>query len=67
MILDTPTWRANPDWGAQLGFDASALANVNRTAVYFVEALRRQHAETDLPFVLNGVIEPVGIATKRRL
>src|SRR4051794_25225745 len=47
MILDTPTWRANPDWGAQLGFDASALADVNRTAVHFVEALRQQHADTD--------------------
>jgi homocysteine S-methyltransferase len=60
MILDTPTWRANPDWGAQLGFNGSALADVNRTAVRFVEALRQQHAETDLPFVLNGVIGPRG-------
>ena len=22
FVLDTPTWRANPDWGAKLGFDA---------------------------------------------
>ena len=21
-LLDTPTWRANADWGAQLGYDA---------------------------------------------
>ena len=25
FILDTATWRSNPDWGAQLGYDAAAL------------------------------------------
>src|SRR4051794_37561104 len=60
MILDTLTWRANADWGTQLGYDAQALAEVNRTAVRFVEALWRQHAQADLPLVLNGVIGPRG-------
>jgi S-methylmethionine-dependent homocysteine/selenocysteine methylase len=60
MILDTPTWRANPDWGAQNGFDADALADVNREAVRFVAALRHRHAGADLPLVLNGVIGPRG-------
>src|SRR6185312_10907908 len=22
LMLESPTWRANPDWGARLGFDA---------------------------------------------
>ena len=26
FVLDTATWRANPDWGAQLGYDDDALA-----------------------------------------
>jgi homocysteine S-methyltransferase len=60
MILDTPTWRANTDWGARLGYDADALAEVNRMAVGFLDALRRQHAQPDLPLVLNGVIGPRG-------
>ena len=25
IVLDTPTWRANPDWGARLGYSAEAL------------------------------------------
>jgi homocysteine S-methyltransferase len=25
IVLDTPTWRANLDWGARLGYDASSL------------------------------------------
>ncbi len=32
FILDTLTWRANPDWGAQLGYDGAALARANRLA-----------------------------------
>src|SRR4028119_5798 len=26
FVLDTPTWRANADWGEQLGYGAEALA-----------------------------------------
>ena len=36
IVLDTPTWRANLDWGARLGYDAARLAAVNRRAVEFV-------------------------------
>ena len=32
IVLDTPTWRANPDWGARLGYSAEALDDVNRRA-----------------------------------
>ncbi|MER2266928.1 homocysteine S-methyltransferase family protein [Methylobacterium oxalidis] len=60
MLLDTPTWRANHDWGAKLGYDAEALAEVNRAAIDFVETLRRHHADADIPLVLNGVIGPRG-------
>jgi S-methylmethionine-dependent homocysteine/selenocysteine methylase len=60
MILDTPTWRANPDWGARLGFDADALAAVNSSAVRFIASLRDQQAGAELPLVLNGVVGPRG-------
>lgn len=33
LVVETPTWRANPDWGRELGFDADALAQVQRDAV----------------------------------
>jgi homocysteine S-methyltransferase len=35
-VLDTPTWRANADWGAKLGYSADDLARINREAVAFV-------------------------------
>ena len=36
LLLETPTWRANPDWGALLGYDATALARVNAGSIDFL-------------------------------
>src|SRR5690606_10700018 len=33
FILDSATWRANPDWGSQLGYSKEALAAVNRDGI----------------------------------
>jgi homocysteine S-methyltransferase len=40
LVLSAPTWRANPDWGRQLGYEGDELAAVNRRALEFVENLR---------------------------
>ena len=39
LLLETPTWRANPDWGARLGYAPADLDRVNREAVGFLRAL----------------------------
>lgn len=33
LLLEAPTWRANADWGAAIGYDASALAEPNRRGI----------------------------------
>src|SRR5437016_253466 len=30
FILDTPTWRANADWGTRLGYSDAELTDINR-------------------------------------
>jgi S-methylmethionine-dependent homocysteine/selenocysteine methylase len=40
LTLDAPTWRANPDWAAKLGYDAASLDRVNRAAIDFMQGLR---------------------------
>ncbi len=60
MILETPTWRANPDWGQKLGYDAEALHRVNLQAVAEIEKLRAQHANATFPMVISGNIGPRG-------
>jgi len=45
LVLSTPTWRANPDWGRLLGYEGDDLAAVNRRAVAFLEELRDEVLE----------------------
>jgi homocysteine S-methyltransferase len=40
LLLDTPTWRANRDWGARLGYGQEALVDVNRRGVQLLDELR---------------------------
>jgi S-methylmethionine-dependent homocysteine/selenocysteine methylase len=60
FLLDTATWRANPDWGAQLGYDAAALERVNRDAVAFAQELRATAGDAPRPILVAGVIGPRG-------
>jgi S-methylmethionine-dependent homocysteine/selenocysteine methylase len=60
FVLDTPTWRANADWGLQLGYDRDALARVNRDAVAFAREQRAAAGGAPDPIVVNGVIGPRG-------
>jgi S-methylmethionine-dependent homocysteine/selenocysteine methylase len=42
IVLDAPTWRANPDWGEKLGYSLEQLEEANRNAVAFMDELRDQ-------------------------
>jgi homocysteine S-methyltransferase len=57
-VLDTATWRANPDWGTQLGYSPERLADMNRRAVSVLEQVRAEHP--DVRIVINGVVGPRG-------
>ena len=59
FVLETPTWRANPDWGDLLGYDAEVLAEANRRTVSFLEEIRGQYADR-CEIVLSGCIGPRG-------
>ena len=54
--LETPTRRADPDWGARLGYDAVALDRVNRDAVAFVRELADEIHGVNV--VVSGNIGP---------
>jgi homocysteine S-methyltransferase len=59
LVLDTPTWRANRDWGERLGYDGPRLADVNRRAVSLAAEIRDESG-LDSPVVVNGVVGPRG-------
>jgi homocysteine S-methyltransferase len=60
IVLDTPTWRANADWAAKLGFEAERLREINRLSVAYVASLRDAHGRRTGPVVINGVVGPRG-------
>lgn len=60
FILDTPTWRANADWGKKLGYSPADLDRINRFSVALAENMRRQHESAETPIVVNGVFGPRG-------
>jgi S-methylmethionine-dependent homocysteine/selenocysteine methylase len=62
FILGGCTWRASTDWGSELGYDADALAAVNRHAMTFVEELRDSSPRSSRPVLLEAPIGPRGDA-----
>ena len=55
LLVETPTWRANPDWAAQVGYDADALDRVNRRAVEFARDVQtRSGVERSLVVGIHG-------------
>ena len=62
FTLDTPTWRANRDWGERLGYSASELAEINRSAVRFADEIRAAEETGSTPIALCGTIGPRGDA-----
>ena len=62
FVLEANTWRANPAWGAQLGYSLAELAEANRRSVGFVEEIREQEETPARPFVVSAPIGPEGDA-----
>ena len=40
LILESPTWRANPDWAAEIGYSLDELDSLNRKAIELMEEIR---------------------------
>jgi homocysteine S-methyltransferase len=56
FVLDTATWRANPERGERLGYTHERLAQVNRDAVGFARSLAAGRSEV----TINGALGPRG-------
>ena len=60
LRLESPTWRANPDWGAVLGDDAVALDDVNQAAIDFLQTLATEWVDRVDGVTVVGMIGPRG-------
>ncbi|HEV7422222.1 MAG TPA: homocysteine S-methyltransferase family protein [Mycobacterium sp.] len=60
LVIETPTWRANPDWAVKLGYSPEALDAANRAAVEFAEEVRTAATADGVTAVVSGCIGPRG-------
>src|SRR5699024_9496559 len=59
LVLEAPTWRANPDWAATLGHDRPALRQLIEASVEVVAGLRSQWSGRQ-SFLVGAAVGPRG-------
>jgi S-methylmethionine-dependent homocysteine/selenocysteine methylase len=58
FVLESPTWRASPRWGAEIGYDEAGLDALNRKAIALMAELRDGYEPDFSPIVISGCIGP---------
>jgi S-methylmethionine-dependent homocysteine/selenocysteine methylase len=59
LVLESPTWRANPGWAEKIGYSSEELDAANRKAIALMEELRDEY-QGAAPIVISGCIGPEG-------
>lgn len=59
-ILESPTWRANPDWGYKLGYDETELLRVNQKAILLLRELKLRYQNKIEHILISGQLGPRG-------
>lgn len=60
FILESPTWRANPDWAAKVGYGRARLAELNRDGIKLMREVRAKYESQHTPILISGCIGPRG-------
>jgi len=60
LILESPTWRSNPDWGARLGITREGLAEMNREAIDLLAKIRTECEADRNAVIISGCVGPRG-------
>src|SRR2546428_1632310 len=58
LVLESPTWRANPDWASKLGYGTEALVEANRKAIDLLCEIRDEFESEKTPMVISGCVGP---------
>ncbi|CAF1524346.1 unnamed protein product [Didymodactylos carnosus] len=60
LILESATWRANPDWIRKLGYSDQDLISINRKAIELLCDIRNEYETEKSPMVINASVGPRG-------
>lgn len=58
FILESATWRANPDWIKEIGYPLDQLEFINKTAIQELEIIRNNHETEDFKMPISACIGP---------
>ena len=59
IVLETPTWRANPEWAATLGHDLAALSGFIAASIDLLDGVRNTWPGPG-SFLIGGAVGPRG-------
>lgn len=60
FVLESPTWRASREWGAELGRSPADIERINSEAIYLMRTLRNKHQHAVSPLLISGCLGPRG-------
>lgn len=60
VVLESPTWRANPEWGWRLGYTLDERATANREAIALLSEVVDAVSQSAGAQVISGCIGPRG-------
>ena len=60
FILESPTWRANPDWIEKIGYPKDSLTELNKKAVALLTDLKSEFSNDIDSILISGCIGPRG-------
>ena len=58
FVLESATWRANPDWATKIGYSADELDKMNRHSIALLQELRDEYEDGTTPMVISGCVGP---------
>src|SRR3546814_20180986 len=62
FLLSGLDYRASPDWGAKLGYSATALADANIAAIAFLQEIADDYRDQIPNLLIGGILGPRGHA-----
>ncbi len=60
FILESPTWRSNPDWAYKLGYSLEELDRLNKQAIALMAEIRKEYETANSQMVISGCVGPRG-------
>lgn len=60
FILESPTWRANPEWIEKIGYSKDSLFELNKKAVSLLSDLKTEFSNSIKSILISGCIGPRG-------